>query len=135
MNRYTVDAVAALRYLVDALPDSADDLFDRAEAGTVLLQIPPIALTETLYIVTHKKEIKGPSLNHDPADAREKLVTTGPLTVVEFGNADVSAYLDVLDELTIHDAMIVASHRTRDTDAIVTTDGEIADLGVATVWE
>lgn len=135
MNRYTVDAVAALRYLVDALPDSADDLFDRAEAGTVLLQIPPIALTETLYIVAHKKEIKGHSLNHDPDDAREKLVTTGPLTVVEFGNADVSAYLDVLDELTIHDAMIVASHRTRDTDAIVTTDGEIADLGVATVWE
>jgi AbrB family looped-hinge helix DNA binding protein len=63
--------------------------------------------------------LKGRSLNHDPADAREKLVTTGPLTVVGFGNADVSAYLNVLDELTIHDGMIVASHRTRDIGAVV----------------
>lgn len=135
MDRYTVDAVAALRYLVDALPDRADELFGRAEAGTVLLQTPPVALAETLYIVTHKNEIKGRSLTRDPADAREKLVTTGPLTVVEFGNADFSAYIDVLDELTIHDAMIVGSHRTQDTDAVITTDGEMTDLGVSTVWE
>lgn len=135
MERYTVDAVAALRYLVDALPARADGLFDRAEAGNVLLQTPPIALAETLYIVTHKDEINGRPLSHDPADAREKLVTTGPLTVVEFGNADFPAFIDSLDSLTLHDAMIVASHRTQDTDAVITTDGEMTDLGVSTVWE
>lgn len=135
MERYTVDAVAALRYLVDALPARADELFDRAEAGDVLLQIPPIALAETLYIVAHKDEIKGRVLNHDPADAREKLVTTGPLTVVDFGNVDFPAFIDCLDSLTLHDAMIVASHRTQDTDAVLTTDGELTDLGVSVVWE
>lgn len=135
MERYTVDAVGALRYLVDALPARADELFDRAEAGDVLLQIPPIALAETLYIVVHKNKIKGHALNHDSADAREKLVTTGPLTVVEFGNVDFPAFINSLNSLTLHDAMIVASHRTQDTDAIITPDGEMADLGVAVVWD
>lgn len=133
MNRYTVDAVAALRYLVDALPDRADELFARAEAGNVLLQIPSIALAETLYVVAHSDEIKGRALNHAPGDARERLVTTGPLTVVESGNADFSAFIEALDSLTLHDAMVVASHRTQDTDAIVTTDGEMADIDVETV--
>ncbi|MEM4780292.1 MAG: hypothetical protein QXG03_01810 [Halalkalicoccus sp.] len=110
MDRYTVDAVAALRYLVDALGPRADELFGRAEAGSVLLQIPSIALAETLSIVASTSEIRGRPLQYDPVDAREKLVTTGPLTVVEFANADFPAYLDVLSELTIRDAMIVASH-------------------------
>lgn len=135
MERYTVDAVAALRYLVDALPARADELFDRAEAGDVLLQLPPVALAETLYIVAHKDEIKGHALNHNPAAAREKLVTTGPLTVVEFGNVDFPAFIDSLDSLTLHDAMIVASHRTQETDAVITTDGEMTDLGVTAVWD
>lgn len=135
MERYTVDAVAALRYLVDALPARADELFDRAEAGDVLLQTTPVALAETLYVVDHTDEIKGQALSHDPADAREKLVTTGPLTVVEFGNVDFPAFIDGLDSLTLHAAMIVASHRTQDTDAVITTDGAMTDLGVATVWE
>lgn len=135
MDRYTVDAVAALRYLVDALPAHADHLFDQAEGASVLLQTPPIALAETLYIVAHKDEINGRSLNHNPTNAREKLVGTGPLTVVKFGNADLPAFINSLDSLTIHDAMIVASHRTQDTDAVITTDGEMNELGVTTVWD
>lgn len=135
MDRYTVDAVAALRYLVDVLPAGADRVFERAEAGTVILQIPPIALAETLYIVEHKTEITGRRMDRDAAAAREKLVTTGPLTVVEFGNADVTALLELLDSLSLHDAMIVASHSTQETEAVVTSDGEIAAYGVDTVWE
>ena len=135
MDRYTIDAVAALRYLVDVLPSGADRVFERAEAGTALLQIPPIALAETLYIVEHKTKLTGRPLEHDPGAAREKLVTTGPVTVVEFGNADVTALLELLDSLTLHDAMIVASHRTQDTEAVITSDGEIATCGVETVWE
>lgn len=134
MERYTVDAVAALRYLVDALPDPADEAFARAEAGSVLLQIPPIALAETLYIVEHKEAISGRELACDPVAARENLVTTGPLSVVEFGTADVSAFIDLTGDLTLHDAMIVASHRTQETDALITSDGEMSNLGIDIVW-
>lgn len=134
MDRYTVDAVAALRYLVDSLPNEADRLFGRAEGGEVLLQIPSIAIAETLYVVQHKPAVHGHDLAHDPAAARENLVTTGPLTVVGFGNADLPAFLDGVDSLTLHDAMVVASHRTQDTDAVITADGAIADSGVSTIW-
>ncbi|MEF8937571.1 MAG: hypothetical protein V5A32_06410 [Halovenus sp.] len=33
MTRYTVDGVAMGRYLVDHLPDAADEVFERAEKG------------------------------------------------------------------------------------------------------
>lgn len=110
-------------------------MFERAEAGDALLQIPSIALAETLYIVAHTDGVEGRVVNNDPADAREKLVTTGPLTVVEFGYADVPAFVDELESFTLHDAMVVASHRTRDTDAVLTSDGVLRDAGVPTIWE
>lgn len=69
MDRYTVDAVAALRYLVDSLPEPANRLFDRAEGGEVLLQVPSIAIAETQYVVGHKPAVHGRDLAHDPATA------------------------------------------------------------------
>lgn len=54
--------------------------------------------------------------------------------MVGFGNADVPAFLDDVDSLTLHDAMIVASHHTQDTDAVITSDGAISESDVPTVW-
>jgi predicted HNH restriction endonuclease len=49
-------------------------------------------------------------------------------------DAELTEYALVIDELSIHDTLIVASHKTRETDAIITSDGVIADAGYETVW-
>ncbi len=40
----------------------------------------------------------------------------------------------MVDEFSIHDALTVSSHRSQDTDAIITTDGVIRGAGYETVW-
>jgi hypothetical protein len=39
----------------------------------------------------------------------------------------------VVGEFSVHDGLIVASHRARETGAIITTDGIIRDAGFETV--
>ena len=43
-------------------------------------------------------------------------------------------YGQVVDGFSIHDAMVVASHRAQQTEAILTTDGVIRDAGHDTIW-
>jgi hypothetical protein len=52
MGRYTADAVSLLVYLVDALPQAADQAFAEAEAGETVIQAPSTALAEVLYSVS-----------------------------------------------------------------------------------
>jgi hypothetical protein len=61
--------------------------------------------------------------------------TTSPVSVVSVDDAELTEYARIVGKLSIHDALIVASHRARETDAIVTSDGVIADAGYETVWK
>lgn len=135
MAAYTADAVALLTYLVDALPEQADQVFAEAEAGETVVQAPSTALAEVLYSVSQDKDVRGVTLTGTPEDARQALVDVGPITIAPVGETELVEYTSVVDEFTIHDALIVASHRANDTDAIVTTDGVLADAEVATIWE
>ena len=134
MPTFTADAVALLVYLVDALPERTDRIFAKAEAGETVVQAPSTALAEVLYSVSRDKDVRGVQLTGSPAVAREALVENGPVSLAPIGDAELVEYARIVDEYTIHDALIVASHRVRETEVVLTTDGSIADSGVDTVW-
>lgn len=135
MTEYTADAVSLLAYLVDALPRTADRIFAEAEAGETAVQAPSTAIAEVLYAVSRDKDVRGVTLTGTPDEARQALLDNGPVMLASIEDAELTEYALVIDELSIHDALIVASHRTRETDAIITSDGVIADAGYETVWD
>jgi hypothetical protein len=135
MAAYTADAVSLLCYLVDALPQRADQVFAEAEAGELVMEAPSTALAEVLYSVSRDKEVRGITLTGSPEDAREALVGSGPVSVAPVDDPELVEYAAVVDEFSIHDGLIVASHRARDTDAIITTDGAINDAEYSTLWD
>jgi len=135
MATCTVDAVALLSYLVDALPRGADRAFAEAEAGETTLQAPSTAMAEVLYSVSRDKDVRGVTLGGTAAEAREALVANGPISVAPVDNAELTEYAAVVGEFGIHDGLIVASHRVQETDAIITTDGAVRDAGYETLWE
>jgi len=79
MAAYTADAVSLLVYLVDALPQEADQVFAEAEAGETVIKTPSTAIAEVLYSVSRDKDIRGISLTGTPEDARLVLVGNGPV--------------------------------------------------------
>lgn len=134
MATYTADAVSLLVYLVDALPREADQVFAEAEAGETIIQAPSTALAEVLYSVSRDKDVRGVTLRGTPEAARQALVRNGPVSVTPVDDAELVEYAQVVDEFSIHDGLIVASHRAQETDAILSTDGVIGDAGYETVW-
>lgn len=135
MSTYTADAVSLLIYLVDALPRKVDQIFAEAEAAKTIIQAPSTALAEVLYSVSRDKDIRGITLTGTPEDARQALVEDGPIAVAPVNDAELVEYAQVVNEFSIHDALIVSSHRAQDTDAILTTDGVIDDAGYEIVWD
>lgn len=134
MATYTADAVSLLVYLVDALPRAADRKFAEAEAGEAVIQAPSTALAELLYSVSRDKDVRGVTLTGTPEDARRALVENGPVSVAPVDDAELVEYAQVVDRFSIHDGLIVASHRARSTDAVLTSDGAIGDAGYETIW-
>lgn len=134
MPTYTADAVSLLVYLVDGLPAEADRVFAEAEAGETVIQAPSTALAEVLYSVSRDKDVRGMTLTGTPEDARQALVGNGPISVAPVGDAELTAYATLVGEFSIHDGLIIASHRAQETDAIITTDGIINDAGYETLW-
>jgi hypothetical protein len=133
--RYTADAVALLMYLVDSLPPRADQILAEAEAGETLIQVPSTALTEVLYAVSRDKDVRGVTLTGTPEETRQALVGEGPVSLAPVDDAEIVEYAEVVDEFSIHDGVIVASHRAQETDAIITSDAEIRAYDVETVWD
>ncbi|ELZ12243.1 hypothetical protein C479_05528 [Halovivax asiaticus JCM 14624] len=134
MSRYTVDAVAFIRYLVDSLPPTVDEIFRQAESGDATLYLPTIAAIESVYRIQKREEIAGVPVEADATAIVDRLETDLPLTVVDHDSDELSVLAPHVPHLSIHDAMIVASHDRLDTDAILSSDSVIADH--ATVrWE
>jgi hypothetical protein len=79
--------------------------------------------------------VRGGTLTGTPAEARQALVGNGPISVAPVGDAELTEHAQVIDGFSVHDALTVASHRARDTEAIVTSDGVIRDAGYEAIWE
>lgn len=132
MGRYTVDAVAMSRYLVDQLPSTADEIFARAEGGVDVLEAPALTVAEAVWTATQKESIAGVTVETTPNAVLRGLVIDGPLTVAPTDQQDLAVFGSLLDHHTLHDALLIANHRVRGTDAVVTNDA--AFEGESTVW-
>jgi predicted nucleic acid-binding protein len=133
MTRYTVDGVAMSRYLVDRLPAGADDLFERAERGIEVLEAPTVAVSEAVWTAVKKGAIAGVEVDTTPNAVLRGLVNDGPVQVAPADEQDLAVYGSLVDHYTLHDALLVANHRVRGTEAIVTNDEAFGTE--TTVWE
>jgi predicted nucleic acid-binding protein len=135
MKRYTVDANALIYFSVGLLPSATHEQFRKAAEGKVTLEVPTIALVEAMFIMDRRDEIEGISV---PVDAEQALNVFEqlPVTIVEDTHADARELVSHLSVFPsqMHDAMIVSNHANRNTDAIITSDGKMAD-NYPTLWD
>lgn len=134
MATYTADAVALLCYLVDGLPAAADRVFAEAEAGESVIQAPSTALAEVLYSVSRDQDVRGVRLAGTPDEARQGLLANGPVSLAPVAETELAEFAKVVHAFSIHDALVITSHRARGTDAVITSDVVIQGAGVATIW-
>lgn len=132
MTRYTVDGVAMARYLVDQLPAVADDVFERAEQGVDVIEAPTVAIGETIWTAVNKEHIAGVDVDTTPNAVLGGLVQDGPVQVAPADQQDLAVAGSLIDHHSLHDALLIANHRVRGTDAIVTNDDAFASE--ETVW-
>jgi predicted nucleic acid-binding protein len=133
MTRYTVDGVAMARYLVDRLPADANEIFVRAEQGIDVVEAPTVAISEAIWATANKGDIAGISVTTTPNAVLRGLVNDGPIQIAPTDEQDLAVFGSLLDHYTLHDALLIANHRVRGTEAIVTSDTEFA--GEKTVWK
>lgn len=122
-----------LRYLVDALPPAADAAYERAEAGIDVIRAPDVQLAEVLYQIARGGVVAEVELRGSPPNALSALVEEGPVDVAAIGVEELGAYGSIADQYSMHDGLLVASHRVNGTDAIISKDQAFA--GLETVWK
>lgn len=132
MTHYTADGVAMSRYLVDRLPPAADEVFERSEQGVDVLEAPTVAVSEAIWTTVNKGEIAGIEVDTTPNAVLRGLVNDGPIRIAPTDEQDLAVYGSLIDHHTLHDALLIANHRVRGTEAIVTNDEEF--VGEETIW-
>ena len=133
MTRDTVDAVAMARYLVDRLPSGADEVFARAERGVDVLEAPTITVSEAIWTAVNKGTIANTDVETTPNAVLRGLVNDGPVRVAPTDEQDLAVFGSLIEHFTLHAALLVANHRVRGTEAIVSNDPEFSTE--STVWE
>lgn len=132
MTRYTADGVAMARYLVDSLPPAADEAFERAEQGVDLIEAPTVTVSEAIWAVVNKQEVAGIVVDTTPNAVLRGLVNDGPVQIAPTDEQDLAVCGSLIDHHTLHDALLIANHRVRGTEAIITKDDAFA--GERTLW-
>ncbi|WP_136688342.1 hypothetical protein [Halorhabdus amylolytica] len=132
MTRYTADGVAMARYLVDQLPPAADEAFERAEQGIDMIEAPTVTVSEAIWTAVNKGKIAGVEVNTTPNAVLRGLVNDGPVQIAPTDDQDLAVYGSLIDHHTMHDALLIANHRVRGTEAIITRDGAFSTE--KTVW-
>ncbi len=132
MTRYTADAVAMTRYLVDRLPAAANDVFERAEQGLDVLEAPTVTVSEAIWTVVNNEEIAGVDVDTTPNAVLRGLVNDGPIQVAPAGEQDLAVAGSLIDHHSLHDALLIANHRVRGTESVISDDGAFADE--STIW-
>ena len=132
VTRYTADGVAMARYLVDRLPSAADDRFTRAEQGIDVIEAPTVAVSEAIWTAVKKQQIAGIDVETTPNAVLRGLVHEGPIQISDTDDQDLAVYGSLINHHTLHDALIIANHRVRGTEAIITNDEEFT--AETTVW-
>ena len=132
VTRYTADAVAMARYLVDQLPGAADDVFRRAEEGVDVIEAPTVTVSEAIWTAHNKDNMAGIEVDTTPNAVLRGLVNDGPVQVARADEQDLAVHGSLIDHHTMHDALLIANHRGRVTDAIISNDEAFTAEG--TLW-
>ena len=109
-------------YLVDQLPGAADDVFHRAEEGVDVIEAPTVIVSEAIWTAVNKENMAGIEVDTTPNEVLRGLVNDGPVQVAHADEQDLAVYGSLIDHHTMHDALLIASHRVRGTDAIISND-------------
>lgn len=133
MTQYTADGVAMARYLVDRLPPTADEVFTRAEQGVDVIEAPTVAVSEAIWTAVRKGKIADVAVETTPNAVLRGLVNDGPVQIAPAAEQDLAVCGSLVDHHTLHDALLIANHRVRGTEAIISNDGAFDTE--ATVWE
>jgi predicted nucleic acid-binding protein len=106
-----VDTVALVRYLEDSLPQAADSVFKRAEAGTDRLFLPQIALGEFIYVALRGR-VKATHTQAAVEEAVENILSSDFMSVSE---PPTSAWRHFLRSpiSEMHDRLIAAEALSR----------------------
>ena len=135
MKLFTADAVAVLSYLADKLPHKSNEIFKQAESGSVRIQVPEIAVGEVIYTILKGREVFGVNI---PVKKISQLLDVLEASKNMFiVNLSISGWREVMeiDLLDLHDRMIVSTHLTTDSQALLTDDGKIGELKeVEVIW-
>lgn len=133
MATYSADAVALLYYLLDALPPAADTAFRRAESGIDVIRAPDVQVAEVLNQIARGGVVAGLELQGAPSDALRLLVADGPVGIDPIDTHELAVYGSIADQFSMHDGLLVATHRVRGGEAIITNDAAFDALD--TVWD
>jgi predicted nucleic acid-binding protein len=120
------------RYLVDQLPPAADDVFERAERGIDVIEAPTVTVSEAIWTAVNKNTIAGITVETTPNAVLRGLVNDGPVRIAPTDDQDLAVYGSLINHHTLHDALLIANHRVRGTEAIITNDENFT--GEDTVW-
>ena len=135
MRLFTADAVAVLSYLADKLPPKSNEIFKQAENELVRIQVPEIAVGEVIYTILKGKEVFGVSVPLKKISVLlDVLEASKNMFIV---NLSINGWRKVIeiDLPDLHDRMIVATHLTTDSQALLTDDDKIGELkGVEVIW-
>ena len=130
---YTIDAVSLFHYLLDILPDRANALVERAEAGEVAIDAPFIAVVETLCTVGSRDAICGVQIALTPVEALEKITDESPIRIR--GEDPATLLKVVFPHRRPLDPRRDDRHEPSDArnGGVITTDTETDDLGVPVI--
>jgi len=124
---YVADTHTWVFYLLDRLPEKADEVFSHAEHGRDFVFIPTIALAECVYLVERGKI----DLNLDGLFSKLRVggnFIPVPLTL------DVVERIHLIPLSEIHDRIIVATAQVLGAK-VLTKDEQIVESGIVeTIW-
>jgi len=129
---YVADTVALARYLEDNLPKRANEVFEKAETGTVTILLPDIAIAEFIYV-----GLKGQLKVSDPTATISELLSdlqsSQFLRPVGVSSKAWEVFINSkVPEL--HDRIIYSTAVVNEADAIITNDPEIIASTYHTIW-
>jgi len=77
--------------------------------------------------------VAGVDVETTPNAVLRGLVNDGPVRVAPTDEQDLAVFGSFIEHFTLHDALLVANHRVRGTEAMVTNDSEFSTE--STIWE
>jgi len=124
---YVVDTHAWVFYLLDKLPEKANNTFKSVEKGESIMFVPTIALAECIYLIESKK------IALNLKELFVKFETGGNFVPVSL-NFEIIKEVSKIKLEEIHDRIIVATARLLDAK-LITKDTDIKNSNlVEIIW-